>query len=144
MGYINGLKNAVFAFLGFDVVLYYNSLVSNSKKAPVYVVSGLTLVTMLYTITYLVCICVFSQPVVSKLAYPVVELGKEVDIGEFLERFDAIFFVTWIISIFSTTLIYLDMVVILLTNVSNKIKKQLFFYYPLYTCFLYFQKVKKK
>ncbi len=91
MGYINGLKNAGFAFLGFDVVLYYNSLVSNSKKAPIYVVSGLTLVAMLYTITYLVCICVFSQPVVSKLAYSVVELGKGVDIGGFLERFDAIF-----------------------------------------------------
>ncbi|KAB2441365.1 GerAB/ArcD/ProY family transporter [Bacillus luti] len=123
MGYINGLKNVGFAFLGFDVVLYYNSLVSNPKKAPVYVVSGLILVAMVYTVTYLVCVCVFSQPVVSKLVYPVVELGKEVEIGDFLERFDAIFFVTWIIAIFSTTIIYLDMAVMLLTSITNKVKK---------------------
>lgn len=128
MGYINGLKNSGFAFLGFEVVLYYNSLVSNPKKAPVYVVSALILVVMLYTITYLVCICVFSQPVVSELIYPVVELGKEVEIGEFLVRFDTFFFMTWIITIFSTTIIYLDMVVILFTSITKKITKTTFIF----------------
>ncbi|MGE6365211.1 GerAB/ArcD/ProY family transporter [Bacillus paramycoides] len=127
-GYIYGFKNAGFAFLGFEAVLYYNSLVSNPKKAPVYVVSALVLVVMIYTITYLVCICVLSQPVVSDLVYPVLELGKEVEIGEFLERFDAIFFGTWIITIFSTTIIYLDMAVILLTSISKKIKKTTFIF----------------
>ncbi|MEM5640887.1 GerAB/ArcD/ProY family transporter [Bacillus toyonensis] len=48
-------------------------------------------VVLLYTITYLICICVFSQSVVQELVYPVLELGKEVEIGEFLERFDAFF-----------------------------------------------------
>ncbi|MGF9955285.1 endospore germination permease (plasmid) [Bacillus mycoides] len=122
-GYIYGFKNAGFAFLGFEAVLYYNSIVSNPKKAPVYVVSGLLLVVILYTITYLFCICVFSQGVVSELVYPVLELGKEVRVGGFLDRFDSFFFMTWIITIFSTTIIYLDMVVILLTSISKKRKK---------------------
>ncbi|MED3467183.1 endospore germination permease [Bacillus thuringiensis] len=121
--YIYGFKNAGFAFLGFEAVLYYNSIVSNPKKAPVYVVSGLLLAVILYTITYLVCICVFSQGVVSELVYPVVELGKEVKVGGFLDRFDLFFFMTWILTIFSTTIIYLDMVVILLTSISKKRKK---------------------
>ncbi|MED0960485.1 endospore germination permease [Bacillus paramycoides] len=128
MGYIYGLKNSGFAFLGFEAVLYYNSLVSNPKKAPVYVVSGLLLVVMIYTITYLFCICVFSQPVVGELVYPVLELGKVVKIGEFLDRFDAFLFMTWIITIFSTTIIYLDMVVILLTSISKKTKKTTFIF----------------
>nr|WP_255292947.1 GerAB/ArcD/ProY family transporter [Bacillus toyonensis] len=54
--------------------------------------SALLVVVMLYTITYLICICVFSQSVVQELVYPVVELGKELEIGEFLERFDAFFY----------------------------------------------------
>ena len=146
-GYIYGFKNAGFAFLGFEAVLYYNSIVSNPKKAPVYVVSGLLLVVILYTITYLFCICVFSQGVVSELVYPVLELGKEVRVGGFLDRFDSFFFMTWIITIFSTTIIYLDMVVILLTSISKKREKKQHVSlccYPLYTCFLYFQMVKKK
>ncbi|HEB2440917.1 spore gernimation protein GerLB [Bacillus thuringiensis] len=126
MGYIRGLKNSGFAFLGFEVVLYYSFLVSNPKKAPVYVVSALLVIVMLYTITYLICICVFSQSVVQELVYPVVELGKELEIGEFLERFDAFFFMTWIITIFSTTIIYIDMMVIVLTSVFKKTKKQTF------------------
>ncbi|EKS8360942.1 endospore germination permease [Bacillus cereus] len=129
MGYIRGLKNSGFAFLGFEVVLYYSFLVSNPKKAPVYVVSALLLIVMLYTITYLICICVFSQSVVQELVYPVVELGKEVEIGEFLERFDSFFFMTWIITIFSTTIIYLDMIVIVLTSVFKKTKKQTFVFF---------------
>ncbi|GLV66316.1 germination protein GerLB [Bacillus mycoides] len=126
MAYIHGLKNSGFAFLGFEVVLYYSFLVSNPKKAPVYVVSALLVVVMLYTITYLICICVFSQSVVQELVYPVLELGKEVEIGEFLERFDSFFFMTWIITIFSTTIIYIDMMVIVLTSVFKKTKKQTF------------------
>lgn len=126
IGYIHALKNSGFAFLGFEVVLYYSFLISNPKKAPVYVVSALLVVVFLYTITYLVCICIFSQSIVKELVYPVLELGKEVDIGEFLERFDAIFFMTWIITIFSTTIIYIDMIVIVLTSIFKKEKKQTF------------------
>lgn len=126
IGYIHALKKSGFAFLGFEVVLYYSFLINNPKKAPVYVVSALLVVVLLYTITYLVCICIFSQSVVKQLVYPVLELGKEVDIGEFLERFDALFFMTWIITIFSTTIIYIDMIVIVLTSIFKKEKKQTF------------------
>ncbi|TKH23818.1 spore gernimation protein GerLB [Bacillus wiedmannii] len=124
--YITSMRHTAFTFSGFEIVLFYTSLISKPKNAPRYVVRGVFLVIAIYIIIYLMCISLFSQNVTQVLTYPVIELGKGLEIDEFLERFDILFFFTWIITLFTTTVMYIDISLIALSSIFKKIKKQTF------------------
>ncbi|WP_020061541.1 GerAB/ArcD/ProY family transporter [Bacillus sp. 123MFChir2] len=126
--YIGGIRETAFTFIGFEVGFFYAAILKSTKKAPLAAVKGVMVTVLSYILIYVTCISVFTYLTTSTLTYPTIELGKEIEVGGFLERFDAIFFVTWIITIFNTTALYYDVAIFLFCSMFPAIKKQTFIF----------------
>ncbi|MFJ8220358.1 MULTISPECIES: endospore germination permease [Bacillus cereus group] len=128
--YAVGVKNSIFTFIGFEVALFYAVMLNDTaKKAPMAVAKAVMVNVLSYILIYLTCISVFTYMTTRGLTYPTIELGKEIEIGGgFLERFDAIFFTTWIITIYNTTAMYYDVASLLFCAMFPKVKKHIFIF----------------
>ncbi|MEW9701556.1 endospore germination permease [Paenibacillus sp. SI8] len=116
------IKDGTFSFLGFEVILFYITLMKKPKDAPKAVAIGVAIPLLLYIAIYLVCIGVFSQFALQEITYPAVELAKEMQIpGEFFERFESIFFTIWVMAVFTTTCMALDCTIYALRSMFPKI-----------------------
>ncbi|ASN07025.1 GerAB/ArcD/ProY family transporter [Virgibacillus necropolis] len=124
-GYLKGGHSGVVSYLGgFSIVLFYMGLVENPKKAPEMAAIGMCIPIVLYLMLFVLCIGVFGHMVTSNLIYPTIELAKGVEIpGGFFERFESVFFVIWIMAIFNTTAMALDIAVLALNSIFKNIKK---------------------
>ncbi|WP_130860327.1 GerAB/ArcD/ProY family transporter [Gracilibacillus phocaeensis] len=127
--YVKVLNQGVLAYMGFGVLWFYLALVDQPDKAPKMAALGMCIPVGLYIIIFFVCIAVFGNAVTSNLLYPTVELAKVVEIpGGFFERFESIFFVIWIMAIFNTTAMALDVSVFALNSIfKNTMKLKLIF-----------------
>ncbi|MBP1970453.1 spore germination protein [Virgibacillus natechei] len=122
--HVEGMGTSATAYLGFVVVWFYVALVKQPKKAPKMAAIGMSIPVVLYLLFFIVCIGVFGHAVTSNLLYPTVELGKVVEIpGGFFERFDSVFFVIWIMAIFNTTAMALDIAVLATNSIFKKVRK---------------------
>ncbi|SFJ89482.1 MULTISPECIES: endospore germination permease [unclassified Bacillus (in: firmicutes)] len=127
--YIGGVRETAFTFIGFEVGFFYAAILKATKKAPLAAVKGVMVTVLSYILIYVTCISVFTYLTTSTLTYPTIELGKEIEIGGgFLERFDAIFFITWIITVFNTTALYYDVAIFLFCAMFPAIKKHTFIF----------------
>lgn len=123
-GYAKGMGTSVISYMGYGIVLFYTSLVRKPEKVPKKAVMGMCIPIGLYLLLFIVCIGVFGNAVAANLLYPTIELAKQVQIpGEFFERFESIFFVIWIMAIFNTASITLDIAVFTLNSVFKNTKK---------------------
>jgi spore germination protein (amino acid permease) len=99
----NGSKESVFSFLGFEMVLFYAVHMRQPAKAPVASAIGVLIPVALYLLVYLMVIGVFNNEGAANIQYPTVELAKEIELpGEFFERFESLFFTIWIMTVFNT------------------------------------------
>ncbi|MDC2867776.1 GerAB/ArcD/ProY family transporter [Bacillus sp. BP-3] len=127
--YMKGIKESVFTFIGFEVTFFYAVLLKSTKKAPMVAAKSVMITVFSYILIYMTCITVFTYITTSTLTYPTIELGKEIEIGGgFLERLDAIFFITWIITVFNTTALYYDVAILLFCAMFPAIKKHTFIF----------------
>ena len=79
-----------------------------------------------YLMVFLVSIGVFGNAVTENLAFPTIELAKRVDIpGAIFERIDTIVFTIWIMAIFNTAAVTLDIAVLLLTSIFHRANKKM-------------------
>lgn len=123
-GYAQGIRASALSYSGFGVVLFYVALVKKPKKTATKAVIGIALPMLLYVLLFIAVIGVFGHVVTKNLLYPTVELAKTVEIpGGFFERFESIFFVIWIMAIFNTTAMTLDLAVISMNLVFKKMSK---------------------
>ncbi|MCZ8520788.1 MULTISPECIES: GerAB/ArcD/ProY family transporter [Paenibacillus] len=122
---MGGAKETVFSLLGFEVVLFYTALMNRPKDAPKAAVLGVTLPVLLYLVVYLIALGVFSHPALKEVTYPAIELAKEMQVpGEFFERFESIFFTIWIMTIFNTATMAMDLAIFTLGNVFGSLKRK--------------------
>ncbi|ASK61198.1 spore gernimation protein [Virgibacillus phasianinus] len=123
-GYIKGMHAGVTSYAGFVIVLFYIGLVDNPERTPKLAAYGMCIPVVLYIILFVMCIGVFGHAATTNLIYPTIELAKGVEIpGGFLERFESVFFVIWIMAIFNTTSMALDIVVLCLNSIFTKTNK---------------------
>ncbi|MGP4040780.1 GerAB/ArcD/ProY family transporter [Gracilibacillus sp. D59] len=123
-GYMEGIKNSVLSYAGFIILWFYITLVKEPKNTPKSAVLGMCIPIVLYLSLYITCILVFGNAVTSNLRYPTVELAKLVEIpGGILERFESLFFIIWIMAIFNTTSMVLDIAVLALNSIFENIGK---------------------
>jgi spore germination protein len=67
---------------------------------------------------------VFGHYAAANIVYPTIEIAKEVEVpGGFFERFESVFFMVWIMTIFNTTAMAYDICLIALGSVFKKVKK---------------------
>ncbi|MEY9092236.1 GerAB/ArcD/ProY family transporter [Paenibacillus sp. RC84] len=77
----------------------------NPQKALKVGLTGTAISGGLYLVIVITTVGVFGAEEIKRLVWPTLELGRATIVpGEFLERMDAIFLVTWIISVFNSLL----------------------------------------
>ncbi|CAI8963563.1 spore germination protein [Brevibacillus sp. IT-7CA2] len=112
------------SYSGFEIILFYTMLMKNPKEGARAVTLGLSIPILLYMTIYMFVIGVFSADVATNLTYPTIELAKEVEIpGGFFERVESIFFTIWIMTIFNTSAMWLDITVLNLSSMFHKVHK---------------------
>ncbi|WP_029266042.1 GerAB/ArcD/ProY family transporter [Virgibacillus alimentarius] len=123
-GYMKGLRSAIFSYVGFGILWFYTVLVKKPKKVPKKAVIGMCIPVGLYLFIYVSIIGVFGNAVTSNLLFPTIELAKGVEIpGEIFERFESVFFTIWIMAIFNTTAMALDICVFALNSIFKNVQK---------------------
>ncbi|MCR2802922.1 GerAB/ArcD/ProY family transporter [Paenibacillus soyae] len=106
---LEGSQKSIFSFLGFEALLFYNSLSRKPEKTPKTAVISVLISVLLYVMIYVFTIAVFSNEVTRNIMYPTLELAREVSVpGEFFERLESLFLMFWVMSIFTTSAIALD------------------------------------
>ncbi|GAA0430306.1 spore germination protein GerLB [Lentibacillus halophilus] len=115
---------STFSFMGFAPLLFYTSLVKKPRNVPKKAAIGMSIAVTLYMVIAVMSIGAFGNLTAGNLQYPTVELAKDVEIpGGFFERFETVFFVIWIMTIFNTTIMFLDMAVFAMNQLFTKISK---------------------
>jgi len=124
--YLNGIIKSFDTFIGFGIVLFYVVIIKNPTNLTKKVVIGMSISTVFFIMIFLLSIIVFGNAVTENLNYPTIELAKRVDVpGGIVERIDAIVFTIWIMAIFNTVAIALDVSVLLITSIFKKVKKRI-------------------
>ncbi|WP_100012557.1 GerAB/ArcD/ProY family transporter [Lentibacillus sediminis] len=112
---LRGAGSSVTSYIGFGILWFYVGLVKDPEKAPRAAAIGMSLPMLLYVLLFVMIVGVFGNAATANLLYPTVELAKTVDLPVgFFERFESIFFVIWIMAIFNTTVMVLDVAVLAL------------------------------
>ena len=123
-GYISGLNASISAYTGFGLVLFYTSLVRKPKNMYRKVIFGIGLPIFLYIVIFFTTIGVFGNIVTSNLVYPTVELAKRVEFpGGFIERIESLFYIVWMMAIFTTAAFSYDIAVYTIQSAWKKISK---------------------
>ncbi|PYI51209.1 GerAB/ArcD/ProY family transporter [Paenibacillus flagellatus] len=104
-----GVQTGAFSFISSDILLFYGTLLERKKGAARAVWIGMAIITILYILIYIVSVGVFSREATEQIMYPTIEMAKKVEFpGVLFERFELIFLTTWIMTIFNTCVMALD------------------------------------
>ncbi|MBY7142518.1 endospore germination permease [Virgibacillus sp. NKC19-3] len=123
-GYVKGIGTSITSYTGVFILWFYVALVKQPEKAPKKAVHGMVMPIVLYILFFLACIGVFGNEVTKNMLYPVIELGKVVEVpGGFFQRFESVFFVIWIMAIFNSTAMALDIGVFAVNSIFKRITK---------------------
>ncbi len=126
-GYFQATKETSFSFAGYEILLFYVALSNQPEKAPSAAIIGVSLPLALYVLIYVIVIGVFAPESTAQMIHPTIEVAKEVEVpGQFFERFESIFFTIWIMTLFNTAAMALDLSIMCLKFLWPKIKKIIF------------------
>ncbi len=125
-GILLGVKESIFSLLGFEVILFYISNMNRPQEAPKAVIIGMVIPVLLYLFVYLFVISVFSIEATREVIYPTIELAKEIVLpGEFFERFESLFFLIWIMTIFNTGSMAFDVCILAIGSLFKNVRKMI-------------------
>ncbi|PEC50009.1 spore gernimation protein [Bacillus sp. AFS077874] len=103
---LNGLKTTSLSFSGFEVILFIFVFMKDKTKISKTIMFGIGIPYVFYTITVVAVVGAFSVDGVLLQTWPVLTYIRSYDIqGLFVERFDSLLLVIWIMQIFATFII---------------------------------------
>ena len=124
---LKGSYDTIFSFLGFEVLFFYVAMLDkkqSSKNISLYPIIGIGLLTFIYVLVYIFSIAIFTVEGAGALLYPTLELAKVVEFpGGILERLESLFFTVWVMTIFNTTAMSMDIAVYCLQFLIPKVKR---------------------
>lgn len=122
---LKGTQDSVYSLLGFETVLFYASLMNRPKEATKGIMIGVAISVVLYLCIFIFTIGIFTHDGTMNIMYPAIEIAKEIQIpGQFFERFESLFFVIWIMTIFNTTCMAMDISVDCLSSMYKSVNKR--------------------
>lgn len=122
--YAEGGKMSIIYYGNIGFLLFYIAFAKQPKKAPKMAAIGMSIVVVLYVLLFIACVGAMGNGATTNLIYPTIDLAKELEIpGGFFERFESVFFMIWVMAIFTTAVIALDVTVLALQSVFKKITK---------------------
>lgn len=123
-GYWKGSKESFFTLSGSEILLFYVAYIKKTEKTSKYAMIGAGIPAIIYLMIYTTAIGVFNSQTAGMLVYPTIELAKEAEVpGSFFGRIESLFFTIWIMAIFNTASLALDIVLISLSSIFHKTKK---------------------
>ena len=103
---IKGLKTTIWPLAGFEALLAFGAFLKNKKEIYKVSVIAVTIGIIFYTLTTIITIGILSLPETTTLAWPTIDMIKNIELpGNFFEQFEIIFIVVWILKIFLTYLL---------------------------------------
>ncbi|AIF42431.1 endospore germination permease [Virgibacillus sp. SK37] len=124
-GYLLGFKESMFIYVGYCMLFFYTAFVRKPEKAPKAAALGMSMAVALYMLLFLCCVFVFGNLATANLVVPTIELAKTVEIpGGFFERFELPLFTIWVMAIFNTAAILLDISVLAISYVFPNLQKK--------------------
>ncbi|SFE71545.1 spore germination protein [Paenibacillus catalpae] len=125
LGIVQGMKEVIYSLLGFEIILYYIVFMERPEKAAKAVSYGIVVSVVIYLVIYHLVVGVFSNIGVMNIVYPTIELAKEIQFpGNFFERFESLFFVIWIMTVFNTAAMGFDLANECLSFLFKKLSKR--------------------
>lgn len=123
-GYVKGTTSMLTSYVGLSILFFYIALAERPKRAPKMVSIGVCITAFFYILVFITCIGVFGHAGTANLLNPTVELAKQVEIpGGVFERVEIVFYVIWMMAIFNTTTMALDVAVLALHTIFKKTNK---------------------
>ncbi|MFL0556222.1 GerAB/ArcD/ProY family transporter [Paenibacillus barengoltzii] len=117
-------KESAFSFLGFEILLFYNMILTKPKQAVKASTLGVLVSLVLYLLVFFFSVGVFGPEVTASTLYPTEELAKQVEVpGGFFERFESIFFSVWILTLFNSAAMAFDVSLSAIEAVFSKAKR---------------------
>jgi spore germination protein len=122
--YIEGTKAALTSYTGLGILMFYLVFVEQPKKAVKKVTLGVCIPIVTYLILFFTCIAVFGNAATANLLFPTLELAKVAELpGGIFERVEIIFYVVWVMTIFNTSAMALDVAVLAMQSIFKKTDK---------------------
>ena len=112
---LQGVFSVTVAYLGYEILFFILPFTQNKKKFMISGISGMVLPVLVYTGLVFVMVGVIGHKATSELVYPTIQLARRIGI-EFIERFDILFIVFWIMAVFTSLTSYLYMASISFTR----------------------------
>lgn len=104
---LKGIKPSVFSYSGFEIMLILLAFMNEPQKAMKSTLAGMGLVILLYTLVVIVAIGTLTVEEVKTLTWPMMSVAKDIELpGGFFERFESLFSVVWVISMYTTFVLY--------------------------------------
>lgn len=124
---LGAVRNNIWSFSGYEIMLVYAAYVKEPSKAAKAVVGGMCIPFVLYTAGYIVAVAAFSAQGTENMVFPTLELAKKVVVpGEFFTRFESIFLTVWALAIFTTATMALDVSVKAVRSMFPRLPKPVF------------------
>lgn len=104
---LKGIKPSIFAYTGFELMLILPAFMKEPRKAVKAALTGISLVIPLYTLVVLTAIATLTADEVKTLTWPTMSVAKNIELpGGFFERFESLFTVLWVISMYTAFVLY--------------------------------------
>ncbi|KWX86572.1 hypothetical protein AMQ83_18175 [Paenibacillus riograndensis] len=104
---LKGIKPSIFSFAGFEIMLIFTALMKEPRKAMKSVLGGIALVIPLYTLVVVIAIATLSVDEVKTVTWPTMSVAMNIELpGGFFERFESLFSVLWVISMYTSFVLY--------------------------------------
>lgn len=102
-----GIKPSVFSYSGFEIMLILPAFMKEPRKAMKSTLIGIALVIPLYTLVVAIAIGILTVDEVKTLTWPTMSVAMDIELpGGFFERFESIFTVLWVISMYTSFVLY--------------------------------------
>ncbi|PYI52231.1 GerAB/ArcD/ProY family transporter [Paenibacillus flagellatus] len=104
---LRGIKASVFSFSGFEIMLFLLAFMKEPDKAMKSTLWGIAAVIPLYAAVVGVTIAMLTVDEVKTLTWPTMSVAKNIELpGGFFERFESVFSVLWVISMYTAFVLY--------------------------------------
>ncbi|TXK77360.1 GerAB/ArcD/ProY family transporter [Paenibacillus sp. N3.4] len=99
---LKGIKTSFIAYSGFEIMLIFTAFMKEPQKAVKSMMLGISVVIILYTLVVLISFGTLTVEEVKTVTWPTMTVAKNIELpGEFFERFESLFSVLWVLSMYT-------------------------------------------
>ncbi|ANY67768.1 hypothetical protein BBD42_15810 [Paenibacillus sp. BIHB 4019] len=104
---LKGIEPSILSYSGFEVMLFVTAFMTDANKALKATFAGIGLTAVLYTLIVAVAIGSLTVEEVQTVTWPTMSVAMNIELpGGFFERFESLFTVLWVISMFTAFVMY--------------------------------------